>query len=463
MRYGVGVSMGHCTRQGGNRTLMVGKSHDRRSADTTGPLRIVRSSEDFSFAPSVVWDPAGIPCLPTDRYVIVEEMQHGGMGVVFRAIDRHLCREVAIKLLRRDRADSAKSVREFETEAHIMSYLSHPGITPIYDRGHSNDGRPFHVMKLIEGSTLADLLIERRLPVSRLLGIYASICETIAFAHSRGVVHLDLKPANVMVGQFGEVNVMDWGLAHCGPPSSGPESGVEVASVQDRIQGTPAYMSPEQAGGRMLDARTDVFGLGCILCELLTGVPPYDERDVRRVFKRAVSAALKPAFKRLGKCQGDASLVRLAKHCLQRDPNNRPADAVVVAKVVADYHESALSLAQSDMDRFFELSLDLFCIADFDGYFRRINANFPRLLGYAEDEILANPFLHFVHEGDRSRTIAQMSVLNRGQPVVRFRNRYRTASGEYVKLEWTAKTIESESVIFAVARDVTAEPNQDQD
>jgi serine/threonine-protein kinase len=450
-----------------------------RNDQSTGSLHGSPLDSDFAFSPSVAWDTSQwkggyVPSMPNDRYAIVDELQHGGMGVIFRAIDRHLCRQVAIKLLRRDRADCVTSVREFETEALIMSFLSHPGVTPIYDRGHSNDGRPFHVMKLIEGSTLTDILLQRRVPLARLLSIFAKTCEMIAFAHSRDVVHLDLKPSNVMVGSFGEVYVMDWGLARCDLPTD-DEEGIRFHSrekddttdinvvdndgkrdaMRHPVRGTPAYMSPEQAHGRLLDARTDVFGLGCILCELLTGLPPYDGKDATTVFRRAAGARLKRAFQRLDRTDVDTVLIRLAKHCLQADPNDRPADALVVAKVISDHQESALSQVRSDMDRFFELSPDLFCIADFDGYFRRINSNFPRVLGYHEDEILSKPFLDFVHPDDHEKTVAVMGELEEAHPVVRFRNRYRTAAGNYIVLEWTAKTIETEDVIFAVARVVS--------
>ncbi len=122
---------------------------------------------------------------------------------------------------------------------------------------------------------------------------------------------------------------------------------------------------------------------------------------------------------------------------------------------MAAYGETALEQVESDMTRFFELSLDLFCIAGFDGFFRRINSNFSRVLGFSDNELLSRPFLGFVHEDDRRKTIDVMGKLLEGQPVVRFRNRYRTASGDSMLFEWTAKSITSENVIFAVARSMT--------
>ena len=149
-------------------------------------------------------------------------------------------------------------------------------------------------------------------------------------------------------------------------------------------------------------------------------------------------------------------LVRLAKKCMSPKRRDRPANAVEVEKEMAAYQESALQRVESDMNRFFQLSLDLFCIADMDGYFRRVNENFSRVLGHSEEELLQRPFLDFVHEADREETVQQMAILREGQPVVRFRNRYLTASGDFIELEWMAKSIEKEGIIFAVARDITS-------
>jgi serine/threonine-protein kinase len=443
---------------------MSGKQSNHRSGETTGSVRGNPLDSDFALEASVDWvgESESLPELPQDRYLIVEELQHGGMGIIFRAIDRYLCREVAVKLLRRDRADCEASLREFEAEAHIMSFLSHPGVTPIYDRGHSIDGRPFHVMKLIDGATLTELMNQRRVPLARLLSVFAKTCEIVAFAHSRDIVHLDLKPSNVMVGAFGEVNVMDWGLArYCEAlhesarnDDSIGEDVDKVDTAKSPVRGTPAYMSPEQAHGKQLDQRTDVFGLGCILCEILTGSPPYNSDAPTKVFRDAASARLTNAYRRLDSTGVDDSLICLAKQCLQSNPDRRPANAWIVAKVVLDYQESALTQVRSDMDRFFELSPDLFCIADFQGYFRRVNENFSRVLGYREHQILAKPFLEFVHPDDHKKTLAIMNDLDAGNSVVRFQNRYRTASGDYIVLEWTAKTIDEEDVIFAVAREI---------
>jgi serine/threonine-protein kinase len=325
-------------------------------------------------------------------------------------------------------------------------------------------------MKLIKGMTLHSLLDAHTFDQqerAKLLNIFSSVCQAMAYTHSQGVVHLDLKPANIMVGAFGEVHLMDWGLARSlKQPFAGTSTDHHalLADSKDpdqkptnpnRVHGTLCYMAPEQARGEPVDKRTDVFCLGAILCEILTGQPPYlgDERP--DILDQAQRAALEPAMHRLDECNREFAQVRLAKRCLQVAPEARPADAAAVAADMAAYNETALERAESDMTRFFELSLDLFCIASFDGFFRRINSNFSRVLGYAEGELLSRPFLDFVHVDDRDKTTKVMGQLLEGQPVVRFRNRYCAANGQIIEFEWTAKSIKSENVIFAVARNLS--------
>ncbi|QEG39729.1 protein kinase domain-containing protein [Roseimaritima ulvae] len=401
-----------------------------------------------------------MPDLDNPRYGLCQELQRGGMGIIFVADDRQLPREVAVKVLRKEFRDAPQAIRRFANEARVMGFLSHPGVPPIYECGVCADGRPYHVMKLILGATLADMLHFGHPSSSELLSIFADICQTMAFAHSRGLMHLDLKPGNVMVGAFGEVHVTDWGLARFEDQSQ--ESfrnwfdGKAIRKTDSEVQGTLQYMSPEQARGDLLDTRADVFGLGAILCEILTGQAPYRGDNLQQIYSHAIRGSMGDTLEGLEESDTDRALVRLAKRCLSRKPRDRPESAEEVAKELMSYQATALQRIESDMNRFFDLSLDLFCIADFQGFFRRINSNFSRVLGFTNEELMAQPFIHFVHPDDRHRTVTQMSVLGKGQPVVRFRNRYRTADGKYIVLEWTSKAIQDESLIFAVARDVTA-------
>jgi serine/threonine-protein kinase len=405
----------------------------------------------------------------SNRYEIAEELGRGGMGVVYRARDLKLNRDVAVKLLRSEYADQPRIVAQFENEIRIMGSLQHPGIAHVYECGITNDERPFFVMKLIKGMTLHSLLnahAANKQDRARLLNIFSSVCQALAYTHSQDVVHLDLKPANIMVGAFGEVHLMDWGLARSlakpTADASNASLGVPDNPVDpdnnlthpNRVHGTLSYMAPEQARGEQVNKRTDVFCLGAILCEILTGQPPYLGEERVDILDQAQRGALRPALCRLDECDREFAQVRLAKRCLQAAPEARPADATAVAADMAAYNETALERAESDMTRFFELSLDLFCIASFDGFFRRINSNFSRVLGYSEAELLSRPFLDFVHPDDREKTTNVMGRLLEGQPVVRFQNRYCAANGEIFDFEWTAKSIISENLIFAVARNV---------
>jgi tetratricopeptide (TPR) repeat protein len=291
-------------------------------------------------------------------YEVRGQIAQGGMGVVFAARDPTLGRDVAIKTLLLDRAD-AESVRRFEDEARITARLPHPAIPPVHALGTLPDGRPFLAMKLIRGHTLAELLRERpaAADLPRLVGIFEAVCQGVAFAHSQGVVHRDLKPANVMVGAFGEVQVMDWGIAKeyqtaaaDGPGGvSGPVGEPDQTGTCGAI-GTPAYMAPEQARGEPVGPQADVFALGGILATILTGEPPYTGKDPAEVFARAASADLSGAIARLDAC--GAEVAAIARRCLSPDPAGRPPDAGEVAGLVAGYRAGVEErLRQAEQDR----------------------------------------------------------------------------------------------------------------
>ncbi|HZY91137.1 MAG TPA: serine/threonine-protein kinase, partial [Gemmataceae bacterium] len=297
----------------------------------------------------------GRPDGAAGRYELFGKIGRGGMGEVWRGRDPSLGRDLALKVLLERHAARPEVVRRFLEEAQINGQLQHPGVVPVYELGQYGDGRPFFTMKLVKGRTLADLLTERQGPAHdrpRFLGIFEQVCQTVAYAHAKGVLHRDLKPGNVMVGAFGEVQVMDWGLAKVLGQASGGEapSAADTASViyvarlgsesqPGSVLGTPDYMAPEQALGQVdrLDRRCDVFGLGAILCEILTGRPPYVAPNREAIQRKAVRADLADAWARLDGCGADAELVALARRCLAAEPADRPADAAAVADAVAAY------------------------------------------------------------------------------------------------------------------------------
>jgi serine/threonine protein kinase len=243
--------------------------------------------------------PAGL------RFRILRPHARGGLGEVFVARDEELKREVALKEIQTRHADQPESRARFLLEAEVTGGLEHPGIVPVYGLGTYADGRPFYAMRFIKGDSLKDAIAafhaaqsrgqsdsERSLGLRQLLGRFVDVCNAIAYAHSRGVLHRDLKPGNVMLGKYGETLVVDWGLAKVLGQADGEttegvltSSGDSALTQAGRALGTPAFMSPEQATGRLdrLGPASDVYSLGATLYCLLTGRAPFAEADVGAV------------------------------------------------------------------------------------------------------------------------------------------------------------------------------------
>ena len=307
-----------------------------------------------------------LPVGERNRFQIEGEIARGGMGVILRGFDPDLGRDLAIKVLKAELASKPLTVQRFVDEAQICGQLQHPGIVPVYDIGRFEDGRPYFAMKLVRGRTLADLLEERKSPLidrARFIGYFQQICQAVAYAHSKGVIHRDLKPSNIMVGAFGEVMVMDWGLAKVMPraeternllPQTEPpgirneEDRAEIRTVRfdtghetvtGSVMGTPAFMPPEQAAGEIdkLDERADVFGLGAILCVLLTGRPPYNASSFEAVWWMSLQGQLSDAYSRLEQFGIDEGLRGLCKACLIADRDNRLRDAQHLSAKLTEY------------------------------------------------------------------------------------------------------------------------------
>jgi eukaryotic-like serine/threonine-protein kinase len=282
-------------------------SEDKRPADPTSETATdptITPSQAIGVDATAAMTPAepasrSSGALPA-RYRLGSRLGAGGMGEVLLATDQQIGRDVAIK---RMRVSSAELEARFLREARIQGRLEHPAIVPVHELATDAEGRPFFVMKRVTGTTLADILAEGVKPAQRqkLLRSFAEVCLAVEFAHSKGIVHRDLKPANIMLGDFGEVYVLDWGIARvladtqddvAVPIQAGPD-----ATQVGAVLGTLGYMSPEQLRGQAIDARSDVFALGCILFEIIGGQPllprTYDalEEAFSTVVRRASSRA----------------------------------------------------------------------------------------------------------------------------------------------------------------------------
>jgi|GEM_PF-291904 len=260
------------------------------------------------------------PALPAPRpgrYVPGAVVASGGMGVIRSALDIQTGRVVAMKRIR-EGMDDADLLTRFELEARITAHLEHPNIVPVHDVHPGADGPGYYTMKMVRGASLEKLirLISQQAdpsvgqyPLDALLTVFQKIADAVAFAHSRGVIHRDLKPANIMVGDYGEVLVMDWGLAKVAGTGIGPAAGPASSAALDggtlagEVMGTPHYMAPEQASGQneQVDERSDVYALGAILYELLTLQTPVGGRTAGEIIRKVRAGRIVPPIERLSR------------------------------------------------------------------------------------------------------------------------------------------------------------------
>ncbi len=278
---------------------------------------------------------------PSARIEVESKVAAGGMGTIAIGIDRALDRRLAIKTLHRHLRTDDSSVRMFLREARLTGLLDHPHVVPVYDIGERDEDLYF-AMKLVEGQTLAAII--RALPrgpldtttLYTLLDVMSKVCDALAFAHSRGVIHCDIKPANVMVGEFGQVYVMDWGIARLMASDPSPASDIDpkrqaaaatVSATDHSVIGTPCYMSPEQARGdrAKLDARSDVFLLGALLYEVLTRRPPYASSDRAETLALAAAGAFPSPRKVAGEAAVPPELDRIVMRAMAKNADERYA------------------------------------------------------------------------------------------------------------------------------------------
>lgn len=340
-----------------------------RSPDDDGDVEVesARRATKVSGQSSAVSPPAAVadkPCsiLETDRYTEREVIGRGGSSTVIRAFDNEILRYVAVKILDPEVAADGSQVDRFAEEARITGQLEHPSIVPVYELGHDRRGRRFLAMKLIQGATLGKTIDElgaaRLEPahLAELLQVFLKVCDAVSFAHSRGVIHRDLKPTNIMISDFGQVYVLDWGIARLRPRNVGQEGPrVRVSPLHNEqsefdppgsLVGTACYMAPEQLHGKhdALDEQTDVFALGATLYHMLSGQPPLTPQIVRAVWGRKSPPAITPPERADPAGRVPPELSRIAMRAVAYDPANRYRSVADLKRDIEAFQRGAWDL-----------------------------------------------------------------------------------------------------------------------
>lgn len=315
--------------------------------------------------------PQPSPSLFSERYELLQLLGRGGAGEVWRVLDHTMGRNLAIKFLKKHPPEE-RSLSRFMREAQITSQMQHPGIVPVHDVGRLTDGRWYYTMKEVYGRTLTSLISRfhsqvedkqlapaaERITLRRLLDIFLTVCQTVAYAHSCGVIHRDLKPDNVMVGQFGEVLVLDWGIAKVvgaqtpgdslvvSPPIESREDDQHHHTEMGDIVGTLTYMAPEQAAGEVdnLTPATDVFALGLMLYEILCGQAAYGRGTLTHMILQAYTARPRPLRELLASQPEQMvsdELIQVVERAMERSSQDRFPDAGALAEQIQGWLEGA--------------------------------------------------------------------------------------------------------------------------
>jgi len=272
------------------------------------------------------------------RYQVVDEIGQGSMGVVYRAHDPQINRHIALKLLRQDRVTSEELVQRFFKEAQAMGGLSHPNIATVYDTGQDH-GTIFIAMEILRGTSLKDLMREKKLNLNEIVHIGVQVAEALDFAHRKGIVHRDIKPSNIIIDPNGNAKITDFGIAHIEDPT------LTQQTIPGQILGTPLYMSPEQVMSNPVDGRSDLYSLGVILYEMTTGTPPFKGDNIAAIFQSILQET--PRAPELDGSAVSRNLSNLIMKSLNKDPAKRFQTGLEMAQPL----KGCLQRRQSDTMR----------------------------------------------------------------------------------------------------------------
>jgi eukaryotic-like serine/threonine-protein kinase len=293
------------------------------------------------------------------KYTDFKAMAKGGTATIETCMDGNLQREVAFKKLHPELAHSPVETKRFLREARVTANIAHPGTVPVYELGRDRQGALFFTMKCLQGRDLREIIhdlrqkvpeVEDSFPLPRLVDILIQVCQTVAYAHSCGVIHRDIKPANVLVGEFGEVTVLDWGLAKVrGESRADGEMRAPSANLAltqpGRRYGTPLYMSPEQAIGKDVDGRVDVYNAGLILFEMLTKRGLVRETDMDDVLRQITEETAPRASEIATDSEIPPALDAICAHALEKAPEDRYASMAALILDLQNYrHDQPVSV-----------------------------------------------------------------------------------------------------------------------